>query len=29
MYACSGLGTPTSPAVPEIKRRATAEQIKI
>jgi CheY-like chemotaxis protein len=28
MYAYSGLGTPMSPAVPEIRRRATAEQIK-
>src|SRR5262249_3913958 len=28
MYACSGLGIPTSPTAPEIRRRATAEQIK-
>jgi hypothetical protein len=29
MYAPSGLGTPTSPAAPEISRSATAEQIKM
>src|SRR5204862_4052254 len=28
-YAASALGTPTRPAVPEMRRRATAEQIKI
>ena len=28
-YASSGLGTPISPAVPEIRRRVTAEQIKM
>jgi hypothetical protein len=28
MYAASAFGTPTSPAAPEMRRRATAEQIK-